>query len=267
MKKSLCILLALLFGNAVITHAQKLPTEQVVSLRAPANVKTDGKPLEFDNTFQAYNNHVQFFYTMANDDQNLYLTIQAKLPDIIRHIVNGGITLTINPSGGKKDKNGIHVTYPLIGGMFIPLKNPRIRYNGTPPVTEGDSVMNATNKRMGDKSKEIRVTGIKNIDTLISVYNTDGIKAAAAFDNKMVYTWELAVSLKNLGMSAQAGSKFIYQLQINAVEQHGISFNTSDLKPGQITPGVGGRVSITIGDGAQIGQDATDFWGEYTLAK
>jgi hypothetical protein len=259
MKKLLYISFVFLFGSTVISNAQKLPTEQEVSLRAPAGLKTDGKATEWNNTFQAFNNHVEFFYTMANDDQSLYLTIQPKQPEIIRHIINGGITLTINPSGSKKDKNGIHITYPLIGALFLPLKNTRLRYAGAPPVTEGDSVMNATNKRMDDKSKEIRVTGIKNIDTLISVYNTNGIKAAAAFDNKMVYTYELAVSLKNLGMSAQASSKFIYQLRINDVESRGIEIKRDD---------AGKMLSVNItGPNAVAGQAATDFWGEYTLAK
>jgi len=35
---------------------------------------------------------------------------------------------------------------------------------------------------MAAKSKTIRVAGIKSVDTLISVYNTDGIKTAELFE-------------------------------------------------------------------------------------
>jgi hypothetical protein len=259
----------LLFTSTFSALAQKLPTEQTISLRAPANIKIDGKADEWNNKFQAYNNHVEFFYTLSNDDQNLYLTIQAKLPDIIRHIINGGITFTINKSGKKNDKDGIGITYPLIKGLYLPLKNStqgiNIRVTGESPATDGDSLMNVTNKRMDNRSKEIRIKGIKDVDTLISVYNADGIKAAAAFDNKMVYTYELAMSLKNLAMSVQDASKFIYQLRINEVEQRGVTIKTNDGQPASASTDASHIVSVSIGPGAQMGQAATDFWGEYIL--
>jgi hypothetical protein len=249
----------LLSAAFITTYAQKPPSEQKGSIRAPLNIKIDGKANEWDNKFQAYSNHTQFYYTMSNDNKNLYLTIQADEPPIIRRIINGGVTLTINRSGKKKDPEGIHITYPLLTGLSVPLKNPRARFNGPAPVTEGDSLMNVTNKRMNDKSKEIRVIGIKNIDTLISVYNTDGIKAASAFDNKMVYTYEMAISLKTLGLSVNSPSKFIYQVMINERESKGINIVKND---------AGGIVSVNIvGPNAVMGQEATDFWGEYTLAK
>jgi hypothetical protein len=240
-------------------HAQKLPTEQKASLRAPANIKIDGKAAEWDNKFEAYSNHTQFFYTLANDDNNLYLTIQATDPVIIKRILRGSITFTINKSGSKKDKAGIHITYPLLNNFTVPLKNPRARITGIPPVTEGDSLMNASNKRMNEASKEIKVLGIKNIDTLISVYNTVGIKAAAAFDNKMIYTSELSISLKTLGLSVTNPAKFAYQLMINPAAASGMVItNNPD----------GGIRSISItGPNAAASQEATDQWGDYTLAK
>jgi hypothetical protein len=253
-------LFTLLVSAAFITtYGQKPPSEQKGSVRAPSTIKIDGKANEWGNKFQAYSNHTQFYYTMSNDDKNLYLTIQADEPPIIRRIINGGVTLTINKSGKKKDPEGIHITYPLLSQFTVSLKNPRIRYNGPTPVTEGDSLMNVTNKRMNDKSKEIRVIGIKGIDTLISVYNTDGIKAASAFDNKMVYTYEMAISLKTLGLSVNNPSKFVYQVMINAMESKGINIVKNES---------GGIVSVNIvGPNAVMGQEATDFWGEYMLAK
>ena len=86
-------LFAFLFCIAISADAQKLPTEQQVSLRAPAGLKIDGKATEWDNKFQAYNHHTDFYYTIANDDNNLYLIVQANEPAIIKRILKGGIAL------------------------------------------------------------------------------------------------------------------------------------------------------------------------------
>ncbi len=253
------VLLLSLLLTTLALQAQKLPAEQKASLRAPAAIKIDGRATEWDNKFQAFSNHTQFFYTLANDDNNLYLTVQATDPTIIKRLLKGSLTLTINKSGNKKNDASMSITYPVLSNFTVPLKNPRARYAGTPPVTEGDSLMDISNKRLAEASKEIKVFGIKGIDTLISVYNTDGIKAAAAFDNKMVYTYELLVDLKTLGLSVNNPAKFAYQLKINAAASKGIIVNNdSD----------GGIKSINItGPNAVAGQEATDQWGEYMLAK
>jgi hypothetical protein len=75
-------------------HAQKLPNVQTISLRAPAGVKIDGKTKEWNNRFQCYNHATSLFYTIANDDENLYLVIKAIDRDICKKIIGGGITLT-----------------------------------------------------------------------------------------------------------------------------------------------------------------------------
>src|SRR5476651_452394 len=91
----------ILSGCFLNTTAQKLPTVQIGSLRAPANIKIDGKATEWGNQFQAYNNHVEFYYTLSNDDKNLYLTVQATEKEIVRRIMNGGISLVVNKTGKK----------------------------------------------------------------------------------------------------------------------------------------------------------------------
>jgi hypothetical protein len=246
----LCIVLLFV---CTIAAAQKLPSEQKASVRPPANIKIDGKANEWDNKFQAYSNHTQFFYTLSNDEKNLYLTIQVTDGLIINRILKGGITLTVNKSGNKKDAGGIKITYPLLKGFIVPMNDFKAIANASLPVVSGDSLMAIHSRRMDEKAKEIRVTGIKDVDTLNSVYNTPGIKAAAAFNNKMVYTYELSVSLQNLGLNAGNVTKFSYQVKINELENKGTTFS-----------GISFSVS---GPGANMGQDATDFWGEYTLAK
>ncbi|MES2427670.1 MAG: hypothetical protein V4560_11895 [Bacteroidota bacterium] len=231
--------------------AQKPPSEQKVSVRAPANIKIDGKATEWNNKFQAYSYHTQFYYTISNDDKYLYLTVQATDWIIISRIFNGGITFTINKSDTKKDPEGIHLTYPVIQGFLIAFKRaPKIE-KGSPAYVV-DSFVNVQNYRMEQRSKFIKVVGVKDVDTTTSIYNLDGIKTAATIDNKYRYTYELAISLIDLGLSADTPTKFTYQVMINEVEPEKHA-------PGEIyatfnLPGIGE-------------QYATDFWGEYTLAK
>jgi len=122
--------------------------------------------------------------------------------------------------------------------------------------------MKANNTNFNNKAKNIGLKGFKDLDSLISVYNEDGIKAAGAFDTKGVFTYEMAIPLKYFGLDANSASKFTYHMLINSVEQKGVNIVTNDSPGGEQK-----MVKITMGAGAQMGQDATDFWGEYTLAK
>src|SRR4051812_43417870 len=99
-------------------HAQpKLPNIQTKSIRTPADLKIDGKSLEWNDQFQAYNRATSVFYTMANNDDVLYLIIKASDPDVINKIVDRGVTLTIKRS--KKDKDNMSFMYPVTYGKSI----------------------------------------------------------------------------------------------------------------------------------------------------
>jgi len=248
--KKLTVILCCIITFAA--NAQKLPATQQSSLRVPANVKIDGKPAEW-GTFQAYNHNCDIYYTIANDDDNLYIAIQCQYTDVIRRILNGSITFTVNPSGKKDDKGGMSITYPVL--TAAPMVNFKFK-----PATDlqADSAMNVANKKVSNQWKTIKTSGIKGLDTVISVYNDDGVIAAGLFNNKFVYTCELSVTLKQLGLNTVNPTKFAYHIMVNEVTQHGIEIKKDD----------SGRIlSINVTAGAQMGQAATDFWGEYTLAK
>ncbi|GGA94627.1 hypothetical protein [Mucilaginibacter rubeus] len=263
----------------VIIYAQKLPGIQQSSLRAPSNVKIDGKSTEWSNKFQAYNHATDIFYTMANDDDNLYLTIQATEHTNINKILGGGIILTINPSNQKNIKNGISITYPfpdMHNRVWVNLK-----YQPA-SQTEADSIMKVKNTDYANASKLIKVTGIKSMDSLISVYNHDGIKAAGAFNNKLFFTYELSISLKQLGLDANAPAKFTYNIKLPGVDMAAV-YNAA----GQATTLAGGVYVVPIGPLPGVSDEyiknnqpsfpvkvhieaftsSTDFWSEYTLAK
>lgn len=261
-----CLLLA-----ASASVAQKLPNVQLTGLRAPAKVKADGKLSEWGD-LQAYNKATQVFYTIANDDNNLYLTVQAKEADIIKKMISGGISLSINSLGKKDAKNSIGITYPhydIVNKPFNAIMADRgeITKDVIQNSTKADSLMNILNKQIGTRLKMIRVEGIKSMeDNVISVYNNEGIKAVSLFDNQINYTYELVIPLKILKLTA---NKFSYNIKLNGP----IPTNANVIQSG------GGRFYIVEIGG--VYSDAipaqapsavsyyfpTDFWGEYELVK
>ena len=105
--------LSTLLVTCFTAQAQKLPGVQQAGLRAPAQIKIDGKTTEWNNQLQAYNKATGIYYTLSNDDGNLYLTIQAKDRLVIRKILSGGIVFTANRSVKKVDEH-VSVTFPLM---------------------------------------------------------------------------------------------------------------------------------------------------------
>jgi len=284
------ILPILLSATCITASAQKLPAVQPsTGFRAPANVKIDGKTTEWDNTFQANNHATDIFYTMANDDTRLYLVVQSTVPDVINKIIGGGITLTIQKSGKKTDKDGMSITYPIFTKDNRPSlgvsRKVSVENGVTKTETTGDvltdSVIAVRNKQLADKSKFIGIAGIPGLDSLISVYNENGIKTGQAINNKGAYTYELSVDLKTLGISPTDVSKFAYHIVLNGLgkPQMTVKIQNSDgttvtnntaTTNGSIaqSPEVADMINkmmASMGGGGLF--SPTDFWGEYTLAK
>ncbi len=264
MKKTMLFLIAALaFTNA---SAQKLPNKQEASVRIPSNVKIDGKATEWDNQFQANNYSTDLLYTMANNDEELYLIIKAGDGDVINRIVDGGITLTIKNANGVNDN--INITFPYTEGkqtLSFPLKVTYTKDSERPV----DIVVMEYNKKLRDNHKFIKVTGVKGVDTLISLYNEKGIQANELLDEKKAYTLEIAVKLSSLGLSANKETKFSYQLKINGIRHY-------EPFAGKVIMAGGGEVSPEVAAQAVAEMNAkfaaryataTDFTGEYTLAK
>jgi len=269
-------LLVFIFFTA---NAQKLPAVQQISLRAPAEIQVDGKATEWNNRFQAYNDSTHFYYTIANDDKNLYLTVQASDPAIINMIVWGGITLSINKAGKKDFEEAATITYPDLKDANYPalakndpklLKEMATVVNFSDKKARPDSLAMAGNSLLTARSKFIWVNGIRRLAELTSVNNQKGIKAVSMFDNKMVYIYELAVDLSLLGLNAAKPEKFAY--------------NIAEGIPHQILMGkIIGNIFLSASRGPIYasftpshrppspdnphGYEPADFWGEYTLAK
>ncbi|MEO8887132.1 MAG: hypothetical protein ABI367_13795 [Mucilaginibacter sp.] len=261
MKNSITVLLISLIAFVVIVpqmaDAQKLPGIQTSSVRAPTDIKIDGKPTEWPH-FEAYNNANEFYYTISNDNNNLYLVVQATYHGTIAKIVYGGITFTIKNNDKNSQIIPVAITYPYM------LNSPgNVSYVLRTNKTLSEEQLSALNSEISGPIKEIPLTGAKGIQgESISIYNDLGIKANGIVDHQKAYTIELAVPLKYIEQVIDANGNFSYRLQVNGLDTSG--------KNGIIV--VGGRGSepsaVPVSDSnANFLVSPTYLDGSYTLAK
>ncbi|MBE9661908.1 hypothetical protein IRJ16_08420 [Mucilaginibacter myungsuensis] len=300
---------ALLIAATGMVYGQKLPSTQEASVWAPVGVKVDGKLTEWNpdplskldgfgkaegkledvnSYFKALNKTVNVYYTMSNDENNLYLVVKSAIDQNNMKIMAGGITLAINTNGKKNEKDAYSVTFPIVNRGAGRGQRPQgagggQRGGGGQGGGGGqrqapDSAQIAEmRKQQIANIKDLRVLGFKEItDTLVSIYNEYGIKAAANFDEKGLLFYELSIPLKLMGI-APGAKEFAYNIKAN-----GLTFGPQGGPGGP--PGGGGGFGGNRGGGGGFGggrggggggggfnmQDmmsATDFWGKYTLAK
>jgi hypothetical protein len=291
------ITICFIASSLTVAQAQKLNDVQDVSVWA-SGVKVDGKHNEWENNFKAMNKSTNLTYTLANDAKNLYLAIQSKDVTNNSKILLGGISLTVNPSGKKNDKEGFKVIYPVVarrrpggapgagGGATT-----GVRIQGGPggggfgrfqdmSPMQRDSMQRAMARTQLGGAKEIKVFGFKDIpDSLISIYNEYSIKTIASISDEGVFMYELSIPLELLEMSADKPKEFSYNIKLN-----GLQINFGGFAGGARPGGGGGegapmvRVEVAGGGGGGMGggmggfnfQDLitpTDFWGKYVLIK
>jgi hypothetical protein len=283
----------LLVSLSLSVYAQKLPGIQETSVLAPKNIKIDAKLTEWDDTFQAYNKTTEIFYTISNDDKNLYLVIKSTDPINNNKIIAGGINFTINTTGRKKDKEGYVITFPLVD--IAAMRNQILSMastGGAGSNREPDSAAIANmRKKALSMVKEIKLAGFAVADvpdSVVSIYNEYGLKAAIDYDAKGNLTCEMAVPLKYLHLITAGTKELNYNIKLNGLNIDAIfpgagafmsgGFGGGGGGAGGGFGGGGGRAGGGIPGGAANGIPSsmqqmqsmispTDFWGKYTLAK
>ena len=267
------IILALI--ASVSGNAQKLPNTQTVSLKVPADVKIDGKAVEWGDKFQAYNSATDLYYSIANTGTNLYFVVKTNSYAITNKVLRGGITITINPDQKKGTSPAPVITFP----MTEPKDLRSITLSMREMLENEDSnreekLLANTNKLLTSDLRFIRTTGFKNVtDTLISVYNEHGIKVATALSNKnsMICEFEIPIALLKL-----QGDKFNYNVKLNGPKLRPVNVPVSMPEVERTAvplsvfkdAGVVNRENMTKQQSEMVASTlSTDFWGEYTLAK
>ena len=172
-----------------------------------------------------------------------------------------GISVGIQKNGQKSDKDAMQITYPIVENSPYFRLNKRKNADEDTSARVADSVMLRNNALLNKSCKWIKVNNIPGVDTLLSVYNDDGIRAAGAFNLKKAYTCEIAISLKLLNINA--ANKFAYHIRVNGAKPLG-TFT------GVATPGNEAFMETFVAR-ANISADQqsapTDFWGVYSLVK
>lgn len=270
-----------------LAFAQKLPSEQPLGVAIPANSKIDGKATEWNDQFLAYNKGTSLFYTIANDDKNIYLVIQAKEPRVIQKFVRGGGSFLFSATGKKEDYNGI--IFPLIGNdithhaLIDAALMPDVFSEPQATHLTADSLLELANKLILENAKEIKLTGMPAVtDTItdalttkrghfvrlplfyqpgkyISADNQYGIKAAAQFKKGGVITCEIVIPLKLIGVTNDS-QKIKYKVVVN-----GLMDNSGRIAPGVVI--TERRVNGVIIDPDADLNNPTYFEGEYMLKK
>lgn len=275
-----------LCSTILIASAQKQPQVQESSALAPATVKIDGKLDEWANPFvnvekasgylSAFNPGSRIYYTIANDDKNLYLVIRGLGNGVSKKVLSGGVIFTISHAEKKnraKDPGNVAVSFPVpidakTTSFIMSTINQILDFEDDSPATRKsiDSLDATANKMAADATKEIGISGMKDIpDPLISVYNPQGIKAAIRF-MKVQPAIEIAIPLKFLGLPAD-NPTFSYNIRINAVPE------ASRVVADPNAPSPNGTVeqapapAMVTNPNLGYAWNPTDFWGEYTLVK
>ncbi len=289
----------LLLAGVNFAYAQKLTNIQEAAVWAPENIKVDGKLTEWNDTFQSLNKATQLYYTLSNDDKNLYLVIKSANNNSGNKLVAGGLTLTINPAGKKNDNDAAVITFPIANRASLSsLVTPTVRqegYAGRPQEGPDPALVAEVHRTAIEAAKEIKQKGIKEIkDSVISIYNEHGFKGLINYDVKGNLTYELAVPLKYLHLTD--GAAFAYNIKLNGIGGENLNSLPSPLAGGgsglpvpqpneytrdaaRIVPNPssgGGGGGFSAGPGSTRPADSinlqdmmfpTDFWGKYTLAK
>lgn len=269
---------------SITAYAQKSDDMQAGSVWN-SNVKVDGKMTEWMDPLKASNKSTNLSYTLANDDKNLYLVILSTDVRNINKIMLGGISFTVNTEGKKRAKEGYTITYPVLSrgnpgqpgraggrgqsvGQFTQMSREK-----------RDSMQRAQQKTRLTAAKDIKVHGFKNItDSLISIYNTYGVKAFAGIDEKGIYISEFAIPLESMQMSVDNPKEFSYNIKVNGIQLGSFGGGAPGGTRVAGGGGGGGRGVAGSGGGGGVGANQagidrlammspTDFWGKYTLTR
>ncbi|MGZ3753733.1 MAG: hypothetical protein ACXVAY_02170 [Mucilaginibacter sp.] len=227
MKTPLQIVTGIFTATLLITginfnaNSQRLNSVQSGGVYAPTNVKIDAKADEWGD-FQAYNTTTDVFYTLANDDKNLYLVVKSTNQMINNKIVAGGITFTINTNGKKKKDIGSFVaTFPLIDMATVRGQmQARMRSAMGGKALDSAAIAGMRNQAIAS-AKEIKLEGFKDIpDSVISIYNEYGLKAAVDYDRNGNLVCEMSIPLKYLNLTPDNTQGFAYNIKLNGLNMN-----------------------------------------------
>jgi hypothetical protein len=169
------------------------------------------------------------------------------------------LRFTINTEDKKKDKDAFVIHFPVINRTNM---RSQFRQRGGAPGAPGggapqppDSAAIADMRKAALAAiKEINIKGFKDIpDSVISIYNEYGIKAAVGYDGNGSFIYELAVPLAQLGLTVDKPKEFAYNLKVNGIQMGQRRDDNNGPRPGGDGGGQGGGFGGDQGGGGNRG--------------
>lgn len=183
----------------LFAQEKNLESKWIDSLQIDADFK------DWKDTLQYYFKDQDIKYSVANDANYLYISIQ--IPNQAQQLkaIYSGFSITVNPDG--KEKEGPTVVFPLPDVAALRAMNAKEDYEKTKDLRKAGLNM----------IRAIFVHGFKNIvEGKISLENSYGIKTAIKIDSANLLNYELAVSLNQL--QVKQDTPFALNIRINEIK-------------------------------------------------
>jgi hypothetical protein len=226
MKKiQLLLILSVLFIDVQASFAQ----HNEIIPHAPASVKIDGKLTEFADSLTNYDKTTKVYYAIAHDANNLYVFIKANGQQEQSKIMAGGISVSVNNKGKKKESST--VTFPVVDrtAMMSAMRSGRGEQGNRSSSSSAASTERTPEERAAQRTemrkkmisqfKEIKVSGLNGISVeSISIYNTYGIKTGINYDDKNALVYELAIPLNLVNIDLESAEEIAINIRLNGIE-------------------------------------------------
>lgn len=262
-----------------VCYAQNKPLQNQLQ-PPPSNITIDGDVKEWGDSLRYYNKEKQLNYSLANDQDNLYMAIRVNDRSEQIRILRAGLTLSIDTRGKKKES--FTITFPVgdqsaegIAETTQDLQGG----NSNVKQEDRDELMRARLTKL----REIKVTGFKDIESeTMTTSNTYGFKVAIDYDKDGYLVYEAAIPLKFFHADDMTKTEWAFNFKINGItrpgqdksgpEQEGMTRGGGMGGGGRGGRG-GGRGGQRMGGGNSAPVDrselskSVDFWEKYYLAK
>lgn len=225
-------------------------------------IKPDGDLSDWTDSLQNYQAAAKLHYDAGNDEENLYIAVKTSDLQTIRKILSFGFSFSVNTEA--KKRSGPVVTFPVVDRIAL---RSEMEENAR---SKKRLDINTLNQQILSKTFGINVQGFKALlDGNIALNNEYGIKAGAALSDSGVFTYELVIPLKRLGLDVENKNELAYNFRVNGVQRTVIEQGLPSMgRYGMYGYGYGG---YGYGYGRsepykRTISETVEFWVKYTLS-
>ncbi|MDB5025687.1 MAG: hypothetical protein JWP78_3442 [Mucilaginibacter sp.] len=250
----------------------------------PSNITIDGDLKEWGDSLRYYNKDKQLNYSLANDQDNLYMAIRINDRSEQIRVLKAGLTLSVDTRGKKKES--FSITFPVGDLSQNDPAQPSDNLQGNITQEDRDELMKARLTKL----REIRISGFKDIEgETITTSNTYGIQTAIDYDKDGYLVYEAAIPLKFFHADDLTKNEWAFNFKINGITRPGQNKGGAEQDgPGRAGGGGGmgggrggrggggggmggGRGGQRMGGGGTTDHSelskSVDFWEKFYLTK